>query len=84
MLVNPDRPIIELPEIFKRGGWELLTCPRTTLPSTHPNFTSFQWLNMNMLSLDDTRIIVEAKEEPHINALKDWGFEPIGCYFRNN
>lgn len=84
VLVNPDRPIKQLPEIFKRGGWELLTSPRTTLPTNHPNFTSFQWLHMNMLSLDEKRIIVEAKEEPLIRALKDWGFTPIPCNFRNN
>jgi glycine amidinotransferase len=28
-------------------------------------------------------VIVEREEEPLIRALRDWGFEPIPCSFRN-
>jgi glycine amidinotransferase len=84
ILVNPDRPLKEVPAIFKRGGWEFLTAPRTTLSMTFPLFTNFQWLSMNMLSLDEKRIIVEENEEPLMQALRGWGFEPIPCPFRTN
>jgi len=84
LLVNPDRPMKNFPDMFKRAGWEILVAPRTTLPTSHPAFRSFEWLHMNMLSLDEKRIIVEQTEEPLIKALKEWGFQPIPCPFRNN
>jgi glycine amidinotransferase len=83
MLVNPDRPIKKLPAIFKNSGWDLLPCPRTVYPRNLPTFRSFEWLVMNVLSLDEKRIIVEKEEEPFMRALKSWGFEPIPVAFRN-
>lgn len=84
VLVNPARPIKQMPEIFRRGGWEFLPAPPTTLPRSHPSFQSYEWLHMNMLSLDEKRIIVEASEQPLIDSLRGWGFQPIPCHFRNN
>ena len=84
VLVNPDRPVKQMPEILAKSGWELLTPPRSTLPKSHPAYHSFRWLSMNMLSLDEKRVIVEASEEPTIKALREWGFEPIPCAFRSN
>ncbi len=84
LLVNPDRPIKEMPEIIRNSGWEVREAPRSTLPESHPWFHSFRWLSMNVLSLDEKRVIVEKNETPTINFLKDWGFEPIPCAFRSN
>lgn len=36
-----------------------------------------------MLSLDPKRVIVEARQEPLIDALAAWGFEPIPCRFEH-
>jgi len=84
LLVNPDRPIKELPEVIRNSDWELLEAPRSTLPESHPWYHSFRWLSMNVLNLDEKRVIVEKNEEPTIQALKKWGFEPIPCPFRAN
>ena len=84
IMVNPDRPIKELPEVIKNSNWELLTPPRSTLPESHPWYHSFRWLSMNVLSLDEERVIVEASEEPMIKQMKEWGFKPIPVHFRNN
>jgi len=84
ILVNPDRPIKNLPEVFKKGNWEFLTAPRTTMPENFVLYRSFRWLGMNMLSLDEKRILVEKREEPMIRALQGWGFQPIPCSFRAN
>lgn len=83
-LVNPDRPFQVVPEVLRTGRWELLTPPRTTLPASYPGREAHQWLHLNVLSLDDRRVIVEKSEEPFIRALRDWGFEPIPCAFRSN
>ena len=82
IMVNPDRPIKALPEIVRRSEWELLPAPRSTMPESHPQYRWFRWLSMNVLSLDERRIIVEANEEPLIRQLRDWGFDPIPCHFR--
>ncbi len=41
------------------------------------------WINMNILMLDERRVIVERQDEPMIKALRSWGFEPIPCNFRH-
>lgn len=84
ILVNPDRPLREVPEVLTRGGWELLPAPPSTLARDHPLYDAFKWLSVNVLSLDEQRVIVEAHEEPLMRALRDWGFTPIPCPFRNN
>lgn len=83
VMINPDRPIKELPPVFENSGWDILTPPRSTLPQSNPQYRFFRWLSMNMLNLDEKRVIVEKEEEPMIKALEDWGFEPIPCAFRN-
>ena len=39
--------------------------------------------DMNVLMLDEERVVVEAQEERTIEAFKEWGFKPIPCNFRN-
>jgi glycine amidinotransferase len=41
------------------------------------------WLNMNILMIDETRVVVERQDEPMIHAMKKWGLTPIPCDFRN-
>jgi len=79
VLVNPERPMLNPPAFLENAGWEKLVAPDTTLTV---NRELFKWLHMNVLSLDEKRVIVEASEEPLIKALKGWGFEPIPVEFR--
>ena len=34
-----------------------------------------------MLMLDEERVVVERRQEPLIEKLKEWGFKPIPCSF---
>ena len=83
ILINPDRPIKRLPDVLRDSGWEMLTPPRSTLPNV-PAYQNFAWLHVDVLMLDERRIIVEKHEESFIAALKDWGFLPIPVAFRSN
>jgi len=38
---------------------------------------------MNILMLDEERVVVERQDEPMIGLLKRWGFKPIPCSFRS-
>jgi glycine amidinotransferase len=79
VLVNPDRPIRQPPDCLRKSGWEFLEAPRRVGPIA----PGTRWLSMNVLMLDERRMIVEREEEPFIRAAKDWGFEPIPVSFRN-
>lgn len=80
VLVHPTR-LKKMPEVLKK--WEALVAPPPTTPKSHPLFMSSGWLSMNVLSLDEKRVVVERQEEPLIRALKQWGFQPIGVDFRH-
>jgi glycine amidinotransferase len=80
LLINPER-IKEVPEIFKKSGWDILVCPQPDMPDSHPMYTCSKWLSMNVLMLDQERVIVSKGEDSLIRALKEWGFKPITCNF---
>ena len=74
LLIHPDRvPVV--PKIFR--GWEVLRAPRPIIPDSHPLYMTSKWINMNILMLDEKRVVVECQDEPMIAAMKWWGFTPI-------
>lgn len=80
VLVNPER-VEELPKMF--DGWDILRCPKPCMPDSHPLYMTSKWINMNIFMLDKERVIVEKQEESLTRALKEWGFKPIACNFRD-
>jgi glycine amidinotransferase len=80
LLIHPDR-VPEVPKMFK--GWDVLEAPKPVIPDDHPLYMTSKWINMNVLMLDEQRIVVEGQDEPMIKAMKDWGLTPIPVDFRN-
>lgn len=80
LLINKNR-LNKIPEIFK--DWEIMEAPEPNIPVEHPLYMTSRWINMNILMLDEKRVVVEAGEENIINAFKKWGFDVITCNFRN-
>ncbi len=80
ILINPSW-VKKLPEMFK--SWDVLVAPPPAKPFDSGLYFSSDWLSLNILSIDEKRVIVEAEEKPLIDALKKWGFEPIPIPFRN-
>lgn len=80
LLVNPKK-IGKLPEMFK--SWDIRCAPRPCFPADTILYMSSKWLSMNLLMLDEQRVIVEKHEGPLIKMLKCWGLKPITCSFRN-
>ena len=39
------------------------------------------WTSINVLSIDEKRVIVEERQPSLIKAFKEWGYEPIPCDF---
>jgi glycine amidinotransferase len=79
--IDPDR----LPPILK--SWDLLVAPRPDpLPPGSWRFTmsmTSPWISINVLSLNERRVVVEKSQVSLIQALRDWGFEPIPSPFLN-
>ncbi len=81
VLVNPEYINVDkLPKILK--SWDVLVAPEPKPVSGVPSMCS-KWISINVLMLDEKRVIVEKDQEPLIKAFKDWGFEPIPCPFIN-
>jgi glycine amidinotransferase len=79
VLVNPQW--VDMPQIkslFK--GWDILIAP-DPVPNNDPYHIVSDWISINVLMLDEERVIVEKNQTPLIQALKDWGFKPIPCSF---
>jgi len=70
-----------VPKLFK--GWDVIPAPAPVIPDAHPLYMTSKWINMNVLMLDEKRVIVERRDEPMISTMKKFGFQPITCNFRN-
>lgn len=84
VMINPKNiDPAKLPAFFK--SWDVLIAPKPNrMPKTlYGTEVISQWVNMNVISLDEERVIVEKSQESMIRALKDWGFKPIICNFED-
>jgi glycine amidinotransferase len=79
LLVNPER-VHQIPALFR--DWDVLMAPPPAVPDSHPLYLSSKWLTMNVLMLDENRIVVEENEHELISALRRFGLEPLPCPFR--
>ncbi|KQP33392.1 amidinotransferase [Methylobacterium sp. Leaf102] len=82
VLVNPDYIDVEkLPAVLKT--WDILIAPR---PDPVEGFMSkismcSPWTSINVLAIDEKKIVVDQSQPTLIKALKDWGFDPIPAPF---
>jgi glycine amidinotransferase len=84
VLVNPDYCDVErLPAILKT--WDILIAPRPDPMQGIMSRISMcsPWTSINVLMLDEERVVVDKSQVTLIAALKDWGFKPIPCAFLN-
>lgn len=83
LLVNPDYlDVAKLPPMFK--SWDIIVAPRPEpLDGLLFKFASMTsaWISLNVLMLDEKRVVVEKKQLPLIRVLKEHGFTPIPCEF---
>jgi len=63
VVVNPDRPCHQI-NMFKKAGWKMVEAAQPTIPDAHPLWMSSKWLSMNVLMLDEKRVVVDKNEIP--------------------
>jgi glycine amidinotransferase len=76
--INPD----ELPDILKK--WDILVTPEPDpINDRILAITSMcgKWLSMNILMIDEKRVIVDPHHTSMMRAMEKWGFEPIPVPF---
>lgn len=84
LLVNPEFiDFSSLPKFFH--DWEIIEAPKpdSFITEIGGYRVVSDWMSINILSLDDKRVIVEEKQKSLIKTLKDKGFEPIPCAFED-
>jgi glycine amidinotransferase len=82
VLVNPDYVDVErLPAVLK--SWDVLVAPRPDPVTGIMSRISMcsPWTSINVLMLDEKKVVVDASQPTLIKALKDWGFDPLPCPF---
>ncbi|MEV0224388.1 amidinotransferase [Streptomyces sp. NPDC050704] len=81
VLVNPEYVDVDrLPDVL--NSWDILIAPDPNpIDERLLKVTSMcgKWLNMNILMIDEKRVIAERHHTEMLRALEGWGFEPIPC-----
>lgn len=80
LLVNPER-LPQVPPQFR--DWDVRPAPRPNAGGERLLYMSSAWVSMNLLSLDERRVLVEEQETELQAMLRGWGLEPIPCAFRS-
>ena len=83
VLINPEYIDIErLPPILKK--WDVLIAPKPD-PVVDDWLVKVSmcspWISINILNLDQKRIVCDASQPTLHKALRDWGFEPMPIPF---
>ncbi|MCA6093426.1 amidinotransferase [Streptomyces sp. SCA3-4] len=81
VLVNPEYIDVDrLPDVLR--SWDVLVAPEPS-PVKEPllKLTSMcgKWLSMNVLMIDEKRVVAERHHTAMLRALEGWGFEPVPC-----
>ncbi|WP_374778290.1 amidinotransferase [Streptomyces sp. NBC_01310] len=81
VLVNPEYLDVDhLPGVL--DSWDVLVAPEPDpIDDRLLKVTSMcgKWLSLNILMLDEKRVIAERHHTTMLHALEQWGFEPIPC-----
>lgn len=77
-LGNPIRPVdAQYREFFQRSDWEIVPAAMPAHNESPPLCYSSVWLSMNVLSLDEKTVCVEASEVNQMEQLDKFGFEVV-------
>jgi len=78
--VRPPRPWVE--RMLHANGWKVIWGVSQGLP-TPPLSQCSEWLALNVLSIDEKKVLVEAQETKVMDMLSKHGFEPIPVPLRS-
>ncbi|XP_077986231.1 glycine amidinotransferase, mitochondrial-like [Glandiceps talaboti] len=82
VLANPSRPCHQI-QVFKRAGWTIVDAPWPETPESHPMYIASKWIAMNVLMLDEKRVICDPNQKALIMLFKKLGITPIPVSIRH-
>ena len=80
VIINPDRHCHQL-DFFHKAGWKTLPAPLPVIDDSHPLWMSSKWLSMNVLMLDEERVLVDAEEIPIQKVRKKHSIFTVKFYY---
>lgn len=82
ILINPERPCLgDTLDLFLKNGWKIIEAVPSIYGVGFHSPEISNWISMNILLLDEQRVIVDEKEEPMIKLLESLGCKVITCPF---
>jgi len=82
VLTNPDRKCQQI-EMFEKAGWKIVKGAKPGYPEGNPLWMSSKWLSMNVLMLDEKRVMCASFETETIKMFKSLGIQPITVDIRH-
>ncbi|KAK3710666.1 hypothetical protein QZH41_011008, partial [Actinostola sp. cb2023] len=82
VLSNPDRPCHQI-HMFRKAGWKVIEPPTPLIPDNHPLWMSSKWLSMNVLMLDQKRVVCDKNETTTIKMFEKLGMTCIPLSIRH-
>ena len=80
LLINPEYIDVQsLPSVLK--SWDLLIAPEPDKVRGAVASMCSDWISLNVLMLDENRVICEKAQPSMQHALQKWGFETIPVSF---
>ncbi|KAL9612054.1 MAG: hypothetical protein Q9167_003346 [Letrouitia subvulpina] len=85
LIYNPERVTEAALRRHKvLSEWDMHACPVKSTPRLSPPlYMTSSWIFLNILSLDEKRVVVEAEDIEFAQWLQTLGMEPIFCPFRH-
>ncbi|XP_065059414.1 glycine amidinotransferase, mitochondrial-like [Rhopilema esculentum] len=82
VISNPARPCNQI-EMFKKAGWKIVEAPLPLIPDSHPLWMTSKWLSMNVLMLDEKRVVVDPNEVTTVKMFESLGIKCIPVSIRH-
>ncbi|KAG5275065.1 hypothetical protein AALO_G00143170 [Alosa alosa] len=82
VLSNPIRPCHQI-EMFEKAGWTMVKPPTPLIPDDHPMWMASKWLSMNVLMLDEKRVMVDANETTIHKMFESLGIKTVKVNIRH-
>lgn len=82
-LKNPNYKFYQQ-EMFEKAGWKILDAPNPVISDSYPLWYSSKWLlNMNVLMLDEKRVVIDTDEVPTQKVFESLGIKCIKVSIKN-
>jgi len=82
VITCPDRPCLQI-GMFKKAGWDVVVAPYPNIPKDFPYYISSQWLSLNVVMLDEKRVLVEKDEIGIQKLFEKCGITPVKVPFKH-